>query len=291
VIPNADIDWDQWNTIGMATWRATDGSPAGYAAFAAWSSKSGKFNPAATRARWAHYSTSPPTQIGAGTLFHMAKAARRDFVKPSACAMPPRPGKLPPGFDAPPPIGQPVENGHDTETGWASTPVEEPWPEIEAEALHGLAGEVVDAIAPTTEADPIAILTHFLVEFGNILGRKSYCVADGAQHYPNLYALVIGRTSKGRKGTAARRVEQIMSAVDIDWHQHCIASGLSSGEGIIHAVHDEIRSREKVADGKGKPPKYVEVVKDPGVNDKRLLIHEPEFAGALEVMKRDGSTL
>jgi hypothetical protein len=185
----------------------------------------------------------------------------------------------------------PEIDDHDASTSWATPPAEEPWPEIEAEAFHGLAGRIVDALAPTTEADPVAILTHLLVEFGNAIGRHAYCLADGARHYPNEYAVIVGDTAKGRKGTAARRVEQIMSAADSDWHLNCVASGLSSGEGILHAVHDEIRGHDKVNDGKGKPPRYVEVVRHPGISDKRLLVHEPEFAGALEVMKRQGSTL
>ena len=89
-IPNDDADWENsddgrpgWNTVGLATWRASGGSPAGYACFAAWSSKSYKFNRGRTEARWAHYATSPPDQIGAGSLFFWAKQARPDFVRPS----------------------------------------------------------------------------------------------------------------------------------------------------------------------------------------------------------------
>jgi hypothetical protein len=37
--------------------------------------KSGKHLPATTRARWGHYSWSPPTEIGAGTLFWLARRA------------------------------------------------------------------------------------------------------------------------------------------------------------------------------------------------------------------------
>lgn len=52
VIPNNDLPWDEWNKIGMATWRASRASETGYAAFAAWSSKSPKYSAAETRARW-----------------------------------------------------------------------------------------------------------------------------------------------------------------------------------------------------------------------------------------------
>jgi N-acyl-D-aspartate/D-glutamate deacylase len=99
----------------------------------------------------------------------------------------------------------PLPEDYDRDTSWAAPLPEELWPEMASEAFHGLAGQVVEAIAPTTEADPVAILAHFLVEAGNAAGRKPYCLADGARHYPNLYALLVGDTAKGRKGTAARR--------------------------------------------------------------------------------------
>lgn len=83
VIPNKDLPWDEWNKVGMATWRASGGSELGFAAFAAWSEKSGKHSLAETRARWGHYSSSPPTEIGAGTLFWLAKQHRPDWQKPS----------------------------------------------------------------------------------------------------------------------------------------------------------------------------------------------------------------
>jgi hypothetical protein len=54
-----------------------------FATFAAWSDKSGKHSLAETRARWGHYSSSPPTEIGAGTLFWLAKQHRPDWQKPS----------------------------------------------------------------------------------------------------------------------------------------------------------------------------------------------------------------
>ena len=60
VIPNNDLEWHDWNRIGMAAWAATDGSEVGREAFAKWSAKSSKNDPAATEARWQHYRTSPP---------------------------------------------------------------------------------------------------------------------------------------------------------------------------------------------------------------------------------------
>jgi len=72
-IPNDNASWDEWNAIGMATWRATDG--AGFAAFDVWSQKSSKYDAQATHEKWGKYFRSPPTQIGAGSLFFRANEA------------------------------------------------------------------------------------------------------------------------------------------------------------------------------------------------------------------------
>ncbi|MGD0107540.1 MAG: DUF3987 domain-containing protein [Rhodopila sp.] len=76
-IPNGGPpDWSAWNNVGMAVWRATNGSGAGWEAFNAWSSRNPAYDAATTRARWDGITASPPTQIGAGTIFHMAAEAR-----------------------------------------------------------------------------------------------------------------------------------------------------------------------------------------------------------------------
>ena len=72
---NGPADWEAWNRVGMAVWRATGGSDIGRDAWHAWSSRHPAYDRDETQQRWHHYFTSPPTEIGAGTLFHMAKAA------------------------------------------------------------------------------------------------------------------------------------------------------------------------------------------------------------------------
>jgi hypothetical protein len=68
-----------------------------------------------------------------------------------------------------------------------------------------------------------------------------------------------------------------------------VHTGLSSGEGVIWAVPDPITGFEK--QGKGSESRRVEVAIDPGVSDKRLMVVESEFAGALTVMCREGNIL
>jgi hypothetical protein len=71
-IPNNDEQWGEWNRVAMAAWRATNGSPVAFAAFEKWSRKSRKYNARDTWRKWKVLSKSPPTRVGAGTIFQMA---------------------------------------------------------------------------------------------------------------------------------------------------------------------------------------------------------------------------
>ena len=77
IIPNDDLDWESWNNFGMATWRATGGDS--FEAFDAFSQKSTKYDPIETRKRWDHYHRSPPTRIGAGTIFFLADKHQQEW--------------------------------------------------------------------------------------------------------------------------------------------------------------------------------------------------------------------
>jgi hypothetical protein len=74
---NGPANWEWWNKIAMAIWAATAGSPAGWVLLNAWSARNDTYDPAQTCKRWDHFKTSPPTKIGAGSIFHMAKEAQR----------------------------------------------------------------------------------------------------------------------------------------------------------------------------------------------------------------------
>lgn len=75
--------WADWNRIGLAFYRASGGSEAGLDAFNAWSAKNEeKHTAGATRARWEHYRTSPPTSIGAGALVYEARRCEPGFRPP-----------------------------------------------------------------------------------------------------------------------------------------------------------------------------------------------------------------
>jgi hypothetical protein len=164
------------------------------------------------------------------------------------------------------------------------------WPTLSEDALYGLPGEIVRAIEPHTEADPAAILVQLLTFFGNVIGRKPFFLVESTPHYGNLFAVLVGETAKGRKGTSENRVRELFSLVDPDWLKKQPPGGLSSGEGLIWAVRDPIEKREPVKKD-GKVVDYQMVIVDHGVEDKRLLVIESEFAAVLRIARRDGNIL
>ena len=76
-----------------------------------------------------------------------------------------------------------------------------PWPDPpEAPAFHGLAGRVVAAIMPHTEADPVAVLGQFLVGFGCAVGVGPHTQVGATRHTAKEFVALVGKTSKARKG-------------------------------------------------------------------------------------------
>lgn len=138
--------------------------------------------------------------------------------------------------------------------------------------FYGLAGDIARTIQPLTEADPLALLMNVLTAFGSMAGKNCYTCAGGGRHYGNLFWASVGKTSKGRKGTAWQTVRPIFKTADTEWLADCVISGLSTGEGLIHQIRDTANE-------------------DPGIDDKRLLSLEEELARPFKVMRRDGNTL
>lgn len=168
-----------------------------------------------------------------------------------------------------------------------------PWPDpLAPEAFHGLAGDFVRLVEPATEADPAALLVQFLVAFGSLAGRSAYFEHEATRHGCNLFAALVGATSRGRKGTSWDWVRRVDAMADSTWAETRVLSGLSSGEGVIWAVRDPIEKTETPKATKAEPhPRPRTLVVDPGVTDKRLLIVEGELAQAFRVLQRDGNTL
>ncbi len=158
-----------------------------------------------------------------------------------------------------------------------SAPTPLPEPELPAAAFYGVAGDIIRKLEPYSEAHSAALFLQLLACFGSSLGGGPYFEVESDRHSANLFLAVVGKSAKARKGVSWGRVHKIMSQVDCEWSNTRVLTGLSSGEGLVHAVRD---------DSQGKNDEIME-----GVRDKRLLVFEGEFAQVLRVMRRDGNTL
>ena len=135
------------------------------------------------------------------------------------------------------------------------------------------------------------MLFQFLAAFGNLIGHDHYIVADGTRHYLNLYGVLVGQSSKGRKGTSWNHIANLMERVDPEWRQERVSYGLSSGEGLIWAVRDPIEETKPIREKGRHTGEYETYIANHGEPDKRLLVIEGEFANVLKVMAREGNTL
>lgn len=144
-------------------------------------------------------------------------------------------------------------------------------------AYHGLTGELVDTVLPHTEADAAALVTTFLVHFGNCAGRSPYFLVGGTKHRTNEYLVLAGPTARGRKGMAQDVIEAQFQFIDPDWFLSSVSSGLSSGEGLVAAL-GELSSGADDQDELG----------DVG---RRLMAIQEEFSAVIKLCNRPGNIL
>ena len=142
-------------------------------------------------------------------------------------------------------------------------------PKPQEAMFHGLLGDLVRIYGPHTEASPAACVVQNLVLFGNAVGRGPHFVVGETLHHLNENVLVVGTSSKSRKGDSSNVALRPLADADPEWAQN-LASGLSSGEGLIHAVRDPVTTRDSDT---GE-----ERIVDAGVEDKRLPVLESEFS-------------
>lgn len=167
----------------------------------------------------------------------------------------------------------------------------ESWPVLDQAARYGLAGEVVALLEPHTEADPVALLASFLAEAGTLLNRRPHLILDGTYHPLLFWPVLVGRSSKSRKGTADKRMRTLWEGAEPTWKRGEYKGTLSSGEGLAFAVRDPQYKEEPVKEKGSLTGKTTSILVDPGVEDKRLLLVQSEFGAVLRVMARDGNSL
>ncbi len=100
-------------------------------------------------------------------------------------------------------------------------------------ALYGLAGKAVRSLAPHTEAQPEAILLQLLAAFGNVIGPGPHCMVGATRHTLNLFVVLVGESSKARKGTSWNQISQLFAQVDRTWADHRVTSARLTARGLI----------------------------------------------------------
>ncbi len=162
------------------------------------------------------------------------------------------------------------------------------WPVLDDKAFHGFAGRFVRFATENSEADPAAVLVTLLVRLGVEIPHVSLWVGD-AKHRPNICSVIVGSSSKSRKGTSGKPISRLFEPLVLNGEYlfadraRTSPGPFSSGEGIIYAVRDAVMGIDKKT---GEP-----IQVDPGVDDKRLFILDEEFGGVLSNTKREGNTL
>ena len=146
-------------------------------------------------------------------------------------------------------------------------------------AYYGIAGEIVNIIAPGNEPCRESLLGHFLIAAGNMIGWNAWMDQGDDQHL-NEFGLFIGPSALGRKGTAWTLIKRLMAEVDHQWTTRRVKRALQSGEVLIHNIRDPSTKSS------GK-----KTYTDPGVADKRMVIMESEITRFLTVGKRRGNNL
>lgn len=163
-------------------------------------------------------------------------------------------------------------------------------PILDENALYGPIGDAVRIMAEHTEAAPVAILVQCLSAFGVMVGRGPHFSFGHDRQYTKLNSCLVGPSGRGRKGTSWNDALHFILRVD-EGFKKILASGLSSGEGLIHHVRDPQYKQVAVKEKGRLTGEYQEEMTDAGAEDKRAFIHEAEFSRPLKAASREGSTL
>jgi hypothetical protein len=154
---------------------------------------------------------------------------------------------------------------------------------------HGVIGDFMRRVEHETEAHPVALAASLIAATGSIIGRGPHFMVGRTPHYVNLFLAVVGNTGAGRKGTGGDIIRDCVSLADPYWAERCQSPNLVSGEGVIDALRDRVTKLVPVKGG--GPDEFEQVVIDPGVEDKRLLITCAELVSAFKAGNRENSTL
>jgi hypothetical protein len=134
------------------------------------------------------------------------------------------------------------------------------------EAFHGVAGDYIRSLKGNSEASQEGMLVLFLSAFSSMVGYRAWTRVEETIHYPNLFAIIAGKSSRARKDTGYNRIIKPLKEADETWAKECCKSHFASGE----ALTEYFIKRQ---------------------SDPRLFFADREFKGTLSICAREGNTL
>src|ERR1700722_2972098 len=141
-------------------------------------------------------------------------------------------------------------------------------PILDDPALYGLAGRIIRSLAPHSEADPVALLLQFLAAFGNLAGPAPHSLVGSTRHGLNLFVILVGESSKARKGTSWRQIAALFAEVDQLWTTRRVTTPRPTAATILQALQDQLSP-----------------------TDRRLFLLSEEFASVLPLLARETAQL
>lgn len=160
-------------------------------------------------------------------------------------------------------------------------------PPLDETAFDCFLGGLVRGVAEHTEADPVAVLASLVAAAGVHLGQSPHVRAGDDKHPLLVWPLIVGRTSAGRKGASWGSARRLLRAADPEFTDTNIRSGLTSGEGLANMFAETDDTPANPDDPAA--PSTRKGGLPPG--DRRLLVHEPEWAAVMARMRREGNAL
>jgi hypothetical protein len=223
IIPNDDLNYDDWVRIGLAIKGAVGDS--GEALFARWSSLSSKNVPETTAKTWV---SLRPREVGAGTIYYLAE--ERGWVCPSHLIMDAAAGGAIGAHPAQGLLDSVAASVHAVEVG------PEPIPEAPAVPsafyeLDGVLGQMVDYIVSTAiQPQPVLAVAAAICAIGVLAGRK---YRSESNLRTNFYTISIAE-SGGGKDHARKCIEMAFAEAALSGY---IGGGrLTSGAGLLSAL-------------------------------------------------------
>lgn len=234
-VDNDDLQWDDWKKIGLAIYAAL--GEAGEPLWHDFSAKSKKNDVKITSIEWSAIRRSPPSRIGAGTIYHLAERAgwrpgvdiHFNPAKAHAAANPITLARPAPVVEISSACQSTEPNSPRLNDTIEPAPLRQ-FPEA-GHNVDGLLAEMRDYIVATAvRPQPELALASAITLIGTLAGRK---FATPTNLRTNIYAIGVAGSGAG-KNHPKMMVDNLLSAAGLD--KHLGGSEIASGAGLVSAV-------------------------------------------------------